>query len=183
MSTNMSKPGRPLGVSLAIAASVLLYFVAPLLQVGMILLVESHFERMQPVIEFEGDEFEAITGGDFRGEITDDRLILQIVLGVAFLGLAAIAWRGKPSYIRFVFIGAVLFLTALTIGLSILPGAEASDADISGGSLDALAASLDCIQIGVSLLIPLYVIWYLNRGPARAFYRGYYLTEPARDME
>jgi hypothetical protein len=30
----------------------------------------------------------------------------------------------------------------------------------------------------LTLLVPLYVLWYMNRAPARAFYRGCYLAEP-----
>jgi hypothetical protein len=31
----------------------------------------------------------------------------------------------------------------------------------------------------MSALVSFYVVWYLNRGPARAFYRGYYLPDPS----
>jgi hypothetical protein len=29
--------------------------------------------------------------------------------------------------------------------------------------------------------VMLYTLWYMNRGPARAFYRGYYLPAPPDD--
>jgi hypothetical protein len=172
------RPGRPLGVSLAILASVLLFSVFPLLQVGMVLLVERQVQQANPVIPLgEDGELEAIaTGGDFRGGITDDRLVLQTALGVAFLIVAVFAWRGKPASIRFIFVGAVLLLTAITMILTFLPASGGGG--LSGGSLDALINSTLCRPMAISLLVALYVVWYLNRGPARAFYRGYYLPDP-----
>jgi hypothetical protein len=173
-----SRPGRPLGVSLAIFASVLLFSVIPLLQVGMILLVERQIQRANPVIPFseEGDLDPIATGGDFRGGVADERLILQIALGIAFLIVAVFAWRGRPAQIRFIFVGAVLLLTGITMILTFLPATTGGG--LSGGSLDDLINSVLCRPMAISLLVALYVVWYLNRGPARAFYRGYYLPDP-----
>jgi hypothetical protein len=42
----MERPGRPLGVSLAIAASVMLFTVFPLMIVAMVLIVARHFENI-----------------------------------------------------------------------------------------------------------------------------------------
>ena len=46
-------------------------------------------------------------------------------------------------------------------------------------SLDSILNSLSLGQFVISFLVTFYVVWYLNRGPARAFYRGYYLPVPA----
>lgn len=172
------KPRRPFGVSLAILASVLLFTVIPMLQVGMILLVEHHFRNLDNTITLpSGETLEGFSGGDFRGGITDERLILQTVMGVGFLVVAALAWYGKPPQMRYVMLLSVLILTAISLGLTIIPSLLDESSPTSGGSLDSLIAPLRCFQLSITLLVPVYVVWYLNRAPARAFYRGYYLSE------
>ena len=177
MENNTPKPGRPFGITVAIFASVALYSFIPLLQLGMILLVERHFQNLpQTIMLPNGEETTAFaTGGNFRGDLTDERLILQAVMAVGFLMIAYFAWRGRPAMMRWVFVGAVVLLTAITLGLTVIPGLVESNTASSGGSLDALSIPLLCLQFGASILVPLYVVWYLNRAPARAFYRGYYL--------
>jgi len=182
-----NKPGRPFGVTLAIFVSVIIYSVIPLLQIGMILLVEQHFRNLNstPLLLPDGSTTEqGVVGGDFRGDLATNQIILQGVLALAFLVVAYFAWRGRPKQMRFIFIGSVLLLTALTLGLTVIPtlleGTSGSGLSLSfdsGGTLDALSIPLLCLQFVSSVLVPLYVIWYLNRAPARAFYRGYYLEE------
>lgn len=172
------KPGRPFGVSLAILASVLLFSLIPLLQTGMVLLVEAHFRNLDNTITLpSGEVLEGFSGGDFRGGISDERLILNIATAVIFLFVAALAWRGKPPYMRYVMLVSVTLLTAISLGLTIIPSLLNQNTATSGGSLDALVTPLLCLQLALHILIPVYVVWYLNRAPARAFYRGYYLTD------
>jgi hypothetical protein len=177
-----AKPRRPLGVTLAIFASLVLYSAIPLLQIGSILLVESHFKDLDEPFVLNGQTLQPITGGDFRGGITDAQLIVQGGLALVFLIIAYFAWRGKPKWMRFAFIGAVLALTAITIVVTTIPTLTDGGSN-SGGSLDVLKEPLAILQLAVSLLVPVYVIWYLNRAPARAFYRGYYLTRPEPETE
>jgi hypothetical protein len=40
---------------------------------------------------------------------------------------------------------------------------------------DAFFSALDTGRIVIGVLVFLYVYWYMNRAPARAYYRGYYL--------
>jgi hypothetical protein len=42
-------------------------------------------------------------------------------------------------------------------------------------SADAIFDALRSGEVLLMLLVALYVVWYMNRAPARAFYRGYYL--------
>lgn len=184
MPSTAEKPGRPFGVSLAIFVSVLVFSVVPLLQIGIILLIEHRVNQISQdfSINLPGQEGEIeafATGGNFRG-VSDDRLIAQGVLAVLFLGIACFAWRGRPSMMRYVLVFAVLLLTLITLGLTILPilQQEQRGAGQSGGSLDWLFSSLACGHIVSVIFVPVYVVWYLNRGPARAFYRGYYLPDP-----
>jgi hypothetical protein len=172
------RPGRPLGVVLAIAVSVLLYSILPLMLVGQVLLIEQHFNRMEPVIPIDGETVvPIISGGDLRGGITDWHLILQSALAVGFLLLAVAAWRGRPPLMRFVFSGTVILLTVFTLLPMFWPGVGGSQ-DLSGGSLDDALRSLGFIRAMMYIVVPVYVVWYLNRGPARAFFRGHYLPFP-----
>ncbi len=179
MENNPTKPGRPFGITVAIIATVVLYSFIPLLQLGMVLLVEQHFQNLDQTIMLpNGEETTAFaTGGNFRGDLSDARLILQGILAVSFLIVAYFAWKGRPSQMRWVFVSAVILLTAITLGLTVIPGFTDRNKTFSGGSLDVLSIPLLCLQFGAIILVPLYVIWYLNRAPARAFYRGSYLEQ------
>lgn len=177
MHTPGEKPGRPLGLILAIAASVLLYTVVPLMLVGQVLLVEQHFNRMEPAIPIDGDVFAPIaSGGDLRGQIADWHLLLQTALALGFLLLALAAWRGKPPLVRYLFSGAVILLTVFTLLPMLL--STGGDQGLSGGSLDATLRSLGLVQALMYIVVPIYVVWFLNRGPSRAFFRGHYLQRP-----
>ena len=100
----MQRPGRPLGVSLAILASVVLFSVFPLILVAMVLLVQEHFQNA----DFSLGSFEPIAvGGDFLG-VSTENLAIQTILSLGFLVIALFAWRGRPASIRFVMLGAVL---------------------------------------------------------------------------
>jgi hypothetical protein len=104
---------------------------------------------------------------------------------LGFLVIALFAWRGRPASIRFVMLGAVLVMTLITLLATISQTTADQGMPEGVSSLDGLAVSILCGQLGMSILVSLYVIWYLNRGPARAFYRGYYLPDPdqARESE
>lgn len=167
----MPKPGRPLGLSIAIVTSVMLFSLLPLLQVGILLLLR---ERFRAVEYLEGGG----AVGSYMLGIPDSRLLLQSALGLAFLVIAAAAWRGKPAKIRIVLVAAVLFLTTLTIALDLSALAQPTASHEGFDSSAALTDSLQRARIAVSVLVGLYVVWYVNRGPARAFYRGYYLVPP-----
>lgn len=176
---NQKKPGRPFGVTLAIFISVLLFCVVPLLQVAGVLIVESYFRNLDNTLILpDGQVTQGVSGGDFRGGITDAQLVMQTGVALAFLVVAIFAWIGKPAFMRFVLVGGVLLMMVISLGLSLIPALFASPepgSGVSGGSLDGLIDVLLGTQFIATLLVPLYVVWYLNRGPARAFYRGYYL--------
>ncbi|MGQ9887930.1 MAG: hypothetical protein ACUVSX_05505 [Aggregatilineales bacterium] len=167
----MPKPGRPLGLSIAIITSVMLFSLLPLLQVGILLLLR---ERFGAVEYLEGGG----AVGSYMLGISDSKLLVQFALGLAFLLIAAAAWRGRPSRIRIVLIAAVLFLTALTIVFDLSALAQPAAPDEGFDSSADLTDNLQRARVALSVLVGLYVIWYVNRGPARAFYRGYYLAPP-----
>lgn len=173
------KPGRTFGLSLAIIASVLLFSILPLLQVSMVLIVEYRLSQQPPTLPVDGAEnIEPIAvGGDFTG-VPQGTLLLQTVLGLGFLLIAVFAWVGRPSSIRFVMIAAVCALTLLTLLTSVLPLFSQPSLQEGIDSGAGVARSLLASRALLTLLIPLYVLWYMNRAPARAFYRGYYLPNP-----
>lgn len=179
MQVPSEKPGRPLGVTLAILLSVFLFTVYPLVIVAGVLIIENRFEQMaeRPEVSAEEGIAPVATGGDFRGGITDAQLLLQGGLALVFLVLAFFAWRGRPAFMRYVFMAAVLLLTLVAVLPMLAPDAAAQEG-LSGGSLEGLFNSVYLGRVVAAVLVALYVIWYLNRGPARAFYRGYYLPEP-----
>lgn len=183
MSYSTRKPGRPLGVTIAIVASVIVFSLLPLLRVGLIVAVEQRFNVISEVSVPLGEQEVApfASGGNFDGGLSDAEVILQVVLSVGFLVVAFFAWRGGSQLMRYVFMGAVALLAVIAVLLEITAVfAPDPQTGLSGGSLDALLDALGSTTLLLRVIIPVYVLWYLNRGPARAFYRGYFLDEPAR---
>lgn len=169
------KPYRPFGVTIAILLAVVFYSLIPLFFTGQLLLVESHFNSRPDVWVFPQESVEEIArGGNLTGDITRLDMMVQVVLALVFMVIAFFAWRGKPHWMRYVFAVSVIGISAMTIVIFVFP---APTADMSGGSLDGLARLLRPGVFAWYVLLPLYVVWYLNRAPARAFYRGYYLPE------
>ena len=170
----MQRPPRPFGVTLAIIASLLLFTAFPLMEVGMLLSVRLHFANL--TLEGAGPQPFAM-GADFLG-IPDSKIFLQAIIALVFLVIAIFAWRGRPSFMRYVLIAACAGLTLFNI-LNVVV-AQLSQQNLADGisSLDSILNSLSVGQFVISLLVTFYVVWYLNRGPARAFYRGYYLPVP-----
>lgn len=169
-----ARPGRPLGVSLAVLLSVGLFVLLPLFRLGVDLYVEARFRSLEDVAVPLGEEVEMtplLVGGDVT-LVTLDRLLLEGLPAVGFLILAIFAWRGRPAWMRLIFFASVVALAVLNL-LLILFSASQPQAGID--SFQATSNTLLCGQVVLLVLVPLYVVWYLNRGPARAFYRGYYL--------
>ena len=172
----MNKPPRTLGIAVAILASACLFSCLPLLEVTMVLALRGHLETELVPLDSGGT---AAFGGTVLNADTP-RLIVQTVLALLFLVIAVLAWRGKPSVMRFILVGAVILLSAGNIVLLINTLATPQTLQTGIDSGEAITTSLATIQLCFTVMIPLYVAWYMNRGPARAFFRGYYLKEPAR---
>ncbi len=179
MSDSEHTPGRPLGVTLAIVASILVYSILPLLWVGTAALIEQRLNRVSEIsIPLGEDEVTPIaSGGNVDLGAGSTELILQTMLSVSFLIIAGLAWRGRSQTMRYVFLIAVVALSLLMIAMRLTSLLKSDSMGITGGSLDALFNILSNSHVLLMILVPLYVVWYLNRGPARAFYRGYYITE------
>ncbi len=168
----MKKPGRPLGLSLAILISFMLFTLLPIAQVIFVLSLRQQFQT----IEFlEGG---GAIGGDLKG-FEDIQLIVPVITALIFAVVAALAWVGRPKRIRLIFVSTVVLITMITLGMTIssmyAPDTIEQGMDSGAGFIDSLLIA----RVAVSLLVALYVMWYVNRGPARAFYRGHYLSDPA----
>ena len=188
-STPQAKPGRPRGVTLAIIAGVLIYAVIPLMWVGSIVAAEQIFNDFsnELSLNLDNNEIDAgASGVEFRGNIQDIRLLTQGALSVWFIVVAFFAWRGRPAFMRWVYIMAVVVMAMFRIWFYLTPIVDESEEILSGGSLqgvvDFIQTLLQSGEFLLILLVPVYVVWYLNRGPARAFYRGYYIDEPATEQ-
>ncbi len=172
----MKRPGRPLGVSLAIIASLFVFSILPLMQVGLLFVVRQHFVDQSPP-EVAGEPV-IISGGDILG-IPAETLIFQAVLAFVFLIAAIFAWRGRPSRMRFGLMALVVIYTVIKFVSIVIQTMAVQNLQLGVSSLDSMLHSVSKGEFFTELLVMLYVIWYMNRGPARAFYRGYYLNEPA----
>lgn len=167
---SQEKPQRTLGVSIAIIFSVLLFSVLPIVQMITVLGVRERFRAVE-FLESGG-----AIGGDLGG-VADSAILLQLVIGIAFIVIGFFAWRGRPSWIRWVLTLSVFAVTVLTVFTSLQSLAQPVDISQGISSGDAGGMALLQTRLVVTVLVSLYVIWYMNRGPARAFYRGYYLPE------
>ncbi len=173
-----ARPPRTVGLSLAILASGMLFSVLPLLQMMLLLLLRYRFSRIDLAAPGQADGVAPLAvGGDFIG-IDSSIVTLQTLMGIVFLGIAVLAWRGRPAWIRFAMLAAVLILTLVTVALSIAPLFAQPNPAQGFDSGDALRRTLLSGRLLLSIFVALYVVWYINRGPARAFYRGYYLADP-----
>lgn len=173
MNSNVIKPGRPIGLTLAILLGVLLYAVMPLVLLGYRLLVESRLSRIDMPVVFEGEEYQALaSGGSF--EITANEILVQAAAILVFIAVAYLAWRGGRAWIRPLFTGTVLLYGGLTAFFTLSDLLTPASINEGMSSLDSLISQGLCSVLVTTILIPVYVLWYINRAPARAFYRGTY---------
>jgi hypothetical protein len=155
----------------------MLFSVLPLLQVVMILLVQAHFAQIDYSSVGGGP---AASGGDLLGVPTGS-LLLQGTLALVFLVIGVFAWRGRPARIRFVMMGAVIIYTLIGVVGLVLQMTAAPSLEQGISSIDSVWSALYLREFLGQLLVTLYVLWYLNRAPARAFFRGYYM--PVENLE
>ncbi|HEX3053893.1 MAG TPA: hypothetical protein VHP83_24775 [Aggregatilineaceae bacterium] len=145
---------RPLGLTLAIIAAAIWYGGMPLFNLYFL-------QRVGAAAE---DAF--ITGGVEIG-IWD---YINALLGGIILIICILAWGGRPSWIRFVFIASIVLPTLVNL-FRIYQVLTATVDPLTSGSADEVWNNILRCQVPGMILIPLYVTWYLNRAPARAFYR------------
>ena len=81
----MNRLGRPFGVAIAIVAGTFLFALLPLLQVGMVLVLQQRFLD----ISVGGSQPDLLaSGSDLPAGVTSEQLLLQSGLALAFLVIA-----------------------------------------------------------------------------------------------
>ncbi len=176
MSQNCSKPPRTIGIALAIILTTLLYTVAPLGFVGFTYTLQS---RMRANAVIVGTGTLDLPGGTVGfSSVSAFELGAWSGLALIFLLIAILAWRGNGGHIRYIFMAAIVLMPTLYGGLwayrrySDAQSLAASGAMVSGSGTPIICST----TLIFPLFLTLYVVWYMSRGPARAFYRGYYLS-------
>lgn len=145
------RPTRPLGLTIAILSTAFGYGILPL-SPFLLVVWASATQRGIGTELFGGPPSWA-----------------QIAFSAAILITAVLAWVGRPPWSRWLLLALVWLQTMLLVirfiaALTTPPTLFGVGGNISGNGLWVCQAPL-------IVLIPLYVTWYLNRAPARAFYQ------------
>ncbi len=145
---------RPLGLTLAIIATAIWYGGMPLFSLYFL-------QRVGAAAE------ETFIAGGVGISIWD---YMNALLGGIILIICILAWGGRPSWIRFVLIVSIVLPTLVNL-YRIYEVLTATANPLTSGSADEVWDNILRCQVPGMILIPLYVTWYLNRAPARAFYQ------------
>jgi len=146
-------PRRPLGLTLALIATATLYGLLPLMEVYFLWR-----------LNMTTSEAYILGGVDISAWNW-----LEGALGVVMLGVCALAWRGKPPWIRRVLMALLILVTVANLYRIIEAWRDQVDPIFDGQAQEVLRNFLRC-QFPALVIVPLYVLWYINRAPARAFY-------------
>lgn len=145
---------RPPGVTLALLAVGVLYGLRPLLEAAL-------YRRLEVTTH------EALIPGGVKVSVWSG---IEGIFGGVMLVLCLLAWLGWPARIRWVLIAAMVALTAVNL-VRILQAWGTDPDPIFGGQVQSTLRSALLCQLPLMVVVPLYVVWYLNRAPARAFFR------------
>jgi hypothetical protein len=153
--------------------SVIFYTILPLLQVGFTWYLR---QRTRNNAMFSvGGSIDTIGGALGFASVTNAELLARAVPALVYLIIAIFAWRGKPGVVRYVMVVSVFVIFFWYSGLTYLQALE--DRQVQAYSSSAFESVLRNSYYISAGLVALYILWYMNRGPARAFYRGHYLHD------
>src|SRR5689334_6654456 len=142
---------RPLGMIIAILATAVIYGLFPLVPVVM-----------AGVVTLEGHN---MAGADLPYNTLD------IAASIVILLICVLAWIGRTPWIRWILILSVWLATAYQFEKFYQSAQPQGIQGLNGDTFTDISQSvLPCIIIFL-VLVPLYITWYMNRAPARAFYR------------
>lgn len=143
---------RPLGLTIGIMAAFVLFGFWPIIKFYIAYRLNA------------GEELFVISGFPY-----DTWAKVGGVAGVLVMTSAVFAWLGKPPTMRWIFQVFVLASGILLIGESLYR--IYGDTSIAGmGSLNDVATDTARCLIPTQIGTLLYVLWFMNRAPARAFY-------------
>jgi len=178
-SEQRQRPPRPLGLAMAIIASTLLFALLPFMQLSMAAIVDLRLQQQPLVIpDGQGGTTEMLAAGTAFSDVEPTQLVIQALLAAGFVGVAVAAWTVRRPIVRRIFTAVVIGYSALTVITAVFPLFVPVDLTQGLDSGDAVRRPLIITQTVITLLVLLYVIWYINRAPSRAFYRGCYLAHP-----
>jgi hypothetical protein len=146
---------RPLGLSIAILSTVGLYGLWPMVPLFLLILTQ-------------------LRGHEINSEMVDNTGWFNIGLGAVTLLACVAAWVGRPPQTRRVMLVLVWLETIARLvqaAQSITDRVPVTTAQV-GGNLSSALQPVNLCQIPLLILVPLYITWYMNRAPARAFYQS-----------
>ena len=172
------KPGRTVGLSLAILASAMLFSILPLTQVALVLTIRYRMQQVNLPVPGETDPdtadclrrrfhrrigHESGRSDGSGGHLSGHRnLRLERSSALDSAGDVGRCPGSDPCH----------------SSADVAPCSRPPDLSQGFDSGASIAQTLLSGRLLFSFLVALYVVWYMNRGPARAFYRGYYLQRP-----
>lgn len=165
--TDSVRVRRPLGLTLAIIGVAILYGILPLAEVYF----------LHRVTATADDELYLLGGVDVSQWVW-----IQGAVGAVILIICILAWWGRPPWIRFVMVGALVLLTIINL-YRVFEAVTGTTDPIFGGQTQSIMRGFLRCQLPAIILVPLYAAWYLNRAPARAFYRRVPLAAPVEDSK
>lgn len=143
---------RPLGLMIAIAAAAVGYGLLPMFP--LILMLWANLTQRLVGIDFIGGSVGWLSVG------------LGAITLIACIG----AWIGRPRGVRLFLVGMLWIQVVFSAARLIAHLSSTPTLPEVGGTFTSTATQLIC-QAPLLTLVPLYVTWYLNRAPARQFYR------------
>ncbi|HVO44498.1 MAG TPA: hypothetical protein VMT34_17855 [Aggregatilineales bacterium] len=146
---------RPLGLSLAILASGVMYGIFPLIPLILVIIA---------VIRKPSFTFDLSLIGGTLGAI-------NMLLGVITLVTCVPAWIGRPNYSRWALIVMVWIDAAIVVYRLALINQPYACFNTACPEIRIVEPILYCM-VAIVVAVSLYVTWYMNRAPAREFYRG-----------
>ncbi len=162
-SSTPSRAHRPLGLTLALFATAVLYGLLPLMEVYFLWRLNMAASEAYILGGVDISVWNWIEGG----------------LGVVMLVVCALTWRGKPAWMRKVLIVLLVVITAANLYRIWEAWHTPLNPVFDGQAQEVLQNFLRC-QFPALVVVPLYVLWYINRAPARAFFRDRTVPAPPK---
>ena len=148
------RPRRPLGLTIALVATATLYGLLPLMEVYFLWRLNMAASEAYILGGVDITVWNWIEGG----------------LGVVMLVVCVLAWFGRPTWIRQALMALLVVITAANLYRIWEAWRSEVNPIFDGQAQEVLRNFLRC-QFPALVVVPLYVLWYINRAPARAFYR------------
>jgi hypothetical protein len=162
------KPPRPLGLTLALSGSTLVFSLIPLFVVGTIVYLNNR------VYASEDGGF---VGFNLPG-FDISPLIVFSGTAIFFMVMAVVAWKRRHPAMRVVFPLLTVIYAAFWV-LSMLPTGTEASVDSMQQAQSGLIDFYLVVVVGTAI----YVTWFMNRWSSRAFYRGYYTPEDIKMLD